>query len=649
MSPATSAYTEIAGAMMQNNGIDPNTGNPVGSSNSLDANWKQVGTEFADYAYLPYSEPNAGFRWLDGAGGNDTIQGGNGDNVIYGGAGDDSLGGGYCVNFILGEEGNDSIYGGNLQDLVSGGVGNDRLFGYDGTDYLIGNDGDDSLDGMNGDDYMQGGAGRDTLKGGTGNDFYYIDDMLDSIVELANQGTDVVVASINFSLANLPNIEHIGLTGEATQATGHAGNNIVQGNLTRSSSLFGLAGNDTLYSESGHDTLDGGTGNDSMEGGTGNDTYIVDSAGDVVVEAANAGTDTVRSSVTRTLGANQENLVLTGAAAIQGSGNGLNNTLTGNAAANILNGLAGNDVIDGLGGNDTMNGGTGNDTYTVDSPGDVINELANAGIDTVRSSVTRTLGINQENLLLLGAADLQGSGNSLNNLLTGNAGANVLNGFAGNDTMNGGAGNDTYFVDSAGDVINELANAGTDTVRSSVTRTLGANQENLALLGTSPIHGVGNTLGNVLSGNGTHNRLEGSLGRDTLTGGDGNDTLIGAATTGALGAAEVDVLSGGLGADVFVLGVVGGRLYDDTVVSTPGVGGYALITDFGNGADQLQLKGSASPQRYFLGNSPFVTPGGRGLYHDSNANGVLNPATDELIAVIQGPNAAQALASALYV
>ncbi|MND73706.1 Bifunctional hemolysin/adenylate cyclase precursor [compost metagenome] len=199
--------------------------------------------------------------------------------------------------------------------------------------------------------------------------------------------------------------------------------------------LFGNGGNDVLYGGNGNDTLNGGIGIDTLYGGQGNDLYYVDNAADVVAEtSATGGIDTVVSSVNRALGLNQENLTLSGSAAINGTGNGLANTLTGNAAANVLNGSTGAD---------TMVGGLGNDTYYVDNAADVVSETsATGGIDTLISSVSRVLGANQEKLTLSGTAAANATGNALANTLTGNAGNNQLNGGAGNDTLSGGAGND---------------------------------------------------------------------------------------------------------------------------------------------------------------------------------------------------------------
>jgi Ca2+-binding RTX toxin-like protein len=163
----------------------------------------------------------------------------------------------------------------------------------------------------------------------------------------------------------------------------------------------------------------------------------------------------------------------------------------------------------------------------VDNIGDITTEAASAGTDTVYALVNYTLSSNVENLILSGSGNLNGTGNSLANTITGNAGNNTLSGGTGADTLIGGAGDDTYVVDNVGDVVTENTGEGVDTIRSSVTYTLGANVENLTLTGTSGIKATGNALDNVLSGNTGANTLTGNAGNDTLDGGAGADILIG--------------------------------------------------------------------------------------------------------------------------
>jgi Ca2+-binding RTX toxin-like protein len=290
--------------------------------------------------------------------------------------------------------------------------------------------------------------------------------------------------------------------------------------------LMGFAGVDTMTGGAGNDTLDGGAGNDTMVGGAGNDTYTVDAAGDVVTENANEGTDTVQASISYTLGANVENLTLTGGTSLSATGNGDANLITGNSAANTLSGLAGNDTLDGAGGADTMAGGIGNETYFVDNVGDVVSENAGEGIDTVSASVNYSLAANVENLVLQGGAGLQGFGNGLANSITGNGGNNLLDGGADADTMTGGAGNDIYFVDNGGDGVAENANEGNDTVFSTASFTLAANVENLILQGGADLQGFGNGLANVIYGNSGNNLVDGGGGVDLMVGGAGNDTYF---------------------------------------------------------------------------------------------------------------------------
>lgn len=233
--------------------------------------------------------------------------------------------------------------------------------------------------------------------------------------------------------------------------------------------LYGGVGNDTLIGNGGNDILDGGLGADNLQGGAGNDLYVID-ATDTLVEAAGAGTDTVNADFSYTLLANFENLNLTGTAAINATGNALDNYIVGNAAANVITGLDGNDTLYGLAGNDTifggngtdnLQGGAGNDVYVVDNL-DAIIEAAGAGNDTVYVDVTYTLAANLENIVLTGAAAINGAGNADANILVGNDGANTLWGLDGNDSLSGGLGSDILFGGNGADVLYGGAGAGID-------------------------------------------------------------------------------------------------------------------------------------------------------------------------------------------
>ena len=241
---------------------------------------------------------------------------------------------------------------------------------------------------------------------------------------------------------------------------------------------------------------------------------MVDGA-DTIIEQAGEGIDTVVTAASYTLGAHLENLKAAGAAAISLTGNAGDNLIQANAAANTLDGGAGAD---------TLSGGGGDDTYIVDGA-DTIVELAGGGTDTVHSAFSHALGNALENLTATGSAAISLTGNALDNRLTGNAAANVIDGGSGADIMDGGAGDDILIVDNAGDGVS--GGSGTDTVRTSIDFTLGADVENLtAAAGIAALSLKGNAFGNSITGNGGANRIAGGLGNDQLGGGTGKDVFV---------------------------------------------------------------------------------------------------------------------------
>ncbi|NJN58133.1 MAG: calcium-binding protein [Leptolyngbyaceae cyanobacterium SL_5_9] len=342
-------------------------------------------------------------------------------------------------------------------------------------------------------------------------------------------------------------IERLVLKGrQSIQGAGNGLNNYLVGN-TGNNLLRGLAGKDRLMGGTGNDILDGGTGEDVLIGGVGNDTYLVDNIKDRVVEAANQGIDTVRSSISYTLRSHTENLILTGTQNLDGTGNSLANSITGNSGHNVLNGGAGADILMGK---------TGDDTYLVDDIADVTIELANGGIDRVRTALANyRLADHIEYLEFTGTQNSTGTGNDLSNTIIGNAGNNILDGAAGVDKLIGGLGNDTYLVSDAGDLVVEGIAEGIDLVKSSLADyTLTEQVENLLLVGNA-IKGMGNDLANTITGNAANNILFGGDGNDALFGGVGDDKLI--------GGVGIDTLTGGAGVDTFALLETGGDIITD--------------------------------------------------------------------------------------
>ncbi|NKM26348.1 M10 family metallopeptidase C-terminal domain-containing protein, partial [Rhizobium laguerreae] len=469
---------------------------------------------------------NALANMITGGAGHDTLNGGAGADSLIGGAGDDTYvvdnaGDSVAENAAAGTDTVKTVLasytlGANVENLTYIGIGTAAFAGTgnDLDNVITGAAAIDTLSGGDGNDTLNGGAGADTLIGGAGDDTYIVDNAGDSVAENAAAGTDTVKTVLaNYTIGN--NVENLSYTGSASfTGTGNA-----------------LA--NTIIGGAGNDLLDGGTGNDTLVGGAGNDIYVVDSASDIVTELASAGTDEIRTALAAySIAAliNVENLSYTGSA---------NFTGTGNALANIITGGAGHDTLNGGAGADSLIGGAGDDTYVVDNAGDSVAENAAAGTDTVKTVLASyTLGANVENLTYIGigTAAFAGTGNDLDNVITGAAAIDTLSGGDGNDTLNGGAGadtliggagDDTYIVDNAGDSVAENAAAGTDTVRTALAAyTLGANVENLIYIGTAAFVGTGNSLANTITGGVGNDTLNGGAGADTLIGGAGNDIYI---------------------------------------------------------------------------------------------------------------------------
>ena len=409
---------------------------------------------------------------------------------------------------------NDSFTTTALQDIINADYGDDTITSTWGN--------------LQQNDTIKGGNGTDTLiiSGGTVNDLISID-ANNTTNQLDIPGTTV----FGFERFDLS-----GFTGTIS-FSGTAGNDWVKGGT----------GNDDLTGGNGNDYLNGGTGTDFLIGGKGNDTFVVDNIGDIIAEGLNDGIDTVESSITWTLKTNLENLTLTGTTAINGTGNTLNNIITGNAADNVLTGGLGNDTLTGGAGADTLIGDAGNDSYYVDNTADSITENLNEGTDIVFSSVTYTLTTNVENLTLQGTTAINGTGNTLNNIITGNAADNVLTGGLGNDTLTGnagadtligGLGNDSLYLglnDNAVDNVNYVLGDATDTVYQFV-RGVGGDKLNFTGIanfdvitsGTSTLVRVGDGIGGN-TGFGTGQLLVTLSGTSGFTSANANINLFGGA------------------------------------------------------------------------------------------------------------------------
>jgi Ca2+-binding RTX toxin-like protein len=325
----------------------------------------------------------------------------------------------------------------------------------------------------NGTDTLTSNAGVDTLVGGTGNDTFVVSNASDVVTDTSTTASNIIQASVTYTLPT--DVNSLLLTGTAA--------------------LKGTA-------NSGSDTLTSNTGVDTLVGNTGNDTFVLNNASDVVQDTSSTASNTVQAPFNYTLPTDINNLVLTGTAALKGTANSGNNTLTSNSGV------------------DTLIGGSlssSNDLFVVSNASDVITVGATHGTDSVQSSLSYTAPTNVADLILTGTANLTGTGNSLSNVLTANSGNDTLTAGSGVATMNGGSGNDIFVINSASDVVQNTYSTASDTIESSVTYTLPTNVNSLLLTGTAAVKGTANSASDTLTSN---------SGVDTLVGGTGNDTFI---------------------------------------------------------------------------------------------------------------------------
>jgi Ca2+-binding RTX toxin-like protein len=421
---------------------------------------------------------------LIGGLGNDTLSGGNGtDTASY-----DSAAAAVVLN--LGLSTAQTTGGAGIDTLIS----IENLIGSAFEDTLTGNSGANRIDGGAGADVINGAGGNDELDGGEGADIYMIaaagDRATGEIDDTGASGADelrfaAIVAGTLVVYDDDAGLERIVIgTGTASNAvlTGATALNIDASRAANGLTLIGNAGINSIIGSAfadkfdggaGDDTLTGGGGDDTLTGGAGNDRFVIDSGNDaitdfggadiLVISALATATATIRgvwTATSATTNAGTASLTTagfavhlgaaTGTAGFSVTNTGAATTITGSALADTLTGGTGADKLEGGGGGDRLSGGAGNDTligehgddtYVIDG-GDTIIEAANGGLDTVFSFAKHTLAANIENLVLTGTAAISGTGNGLNNRLTGNTGANILDGGGGNDTLIGGDGAD---------------------------------------------------------------------------------------------------------------------------------------------------------------------------------------------------------------
>lgn len=507
---------------------------------------------------------------------------------IAGSIGSDTLEGGWANDEISGGDGDDYIVGGPGDDVLNGGAGNDEILGGDGNDTLIGGTGDDILFGEAGSNLVEGGDGIDRADfSGSASD-YRIYRNLDGSV-----GVDHLLGESSAVV-----------TGVELLYFDDLGEQIATADLP-----LGTSGNDVLTGSERADLIDGGIGDDSISGGVGDDMFVVDSAGDIVIENLSEGNDTIQTSLTAyTLGAEVENLIFSGTGSFSGNGNELDNTIVGAAGDDTLAGGDGDDHFIAGGGVDVIDGGEGGDTlelsgtpteysYVKDELGVItisngINSIQLTDVESVSFAQGARYAVDE--LLSMYVSGTAGNdailaGDSEDNRINGFAGDDNLRGNEGNDLINGGEGNDTaYYSGNSGDYEifhNEsgglivLGDDGTDML--SNVEGLHFDGDNVTI-DVSTIAPLGTSGDDVIVGSARADRLFGLAGNDGLSGGDAGDQLEGGTGDDSLDGGEgSDSLNGGIGNDT-----LSGDGGNDTLTGSGGDDAY--LFGRGDGVDVIK-------------------------------------------------------------
>jgi Ca2+-binding RTX toxin-like protein len=454
-----------------------------------------------------------------GNGANDLLAGNAGLDTLIAGNGTDTVIAGTGLATLIGGTGNDLFVVDNTNDVIQDTsttatnsvqssanftlVTNVNSLTLTGTAALLG-----AANG--GTDTLTSNTGIDTLVGGSGNDTFVINNSSDVIQDTSTTATNAAKSAVSYSLA--PNVNTLTLTGSAgLVGTANGGNDSITGN----------SGADTLVGGSGIDTLVAGSGVTRLVGGSGNTTFVINNVSDVVQDTYTTSTNTLRSSVTYTLPTNVNALVLTGTAALKGTANAGNDTLTSNTGV------------------DTLVGGAGNDTFVVSNASDVVQDTSTTASNIVQATVNFSLPTNVNVLTFTGSTALHGTGNAGNDSMTANTGADTLSAGNGTDTLVssatgtavdslvGGTGNDLFVVHYSGDIVTVGGTHGVDTIQSSVSYTNATNVANLALTGTSALTGTGSaTTASQITANSGADTLSAGTAVVTLVGGAGNDTFV---------------------------------------------------------------------------------------------------------------------------